>query len=405
MKIKVWIQTGLAVTAGVVVLMTSGCASIKRERDILPQELVAEARIPGIPYARYWGDVPPEQLDEWLNASPEELRKAYGGIIGKTHTYLAISGGGANGAYGAGILKGWTDSGKRPEFTLVTGISTGAIIAPFAFLGPAYDHVLIDLYTTKSTKDVVFSYGLLKGIRSDAFTDSYPLRNLLLSYIGEAEVEQIAVEFRKGRRLFVSTVNMDSLRPVTWSIGEIAASGQPGSRELIVDVILASTSIPIAFPPVFIDVEADGKIYQEMHVDGGLASQVFVYPPSVKWKEIEDRLAPSKPTTVYVIRNAKIDPVWTPTEAKITPLAMRTISSLIRTQGVGDLDKIALTTLRDGLGFGLTYIPAEFNEKATETFDPVYMSKLFDFGYQRMMDGNAWKSRVDLAYEHEKVVP
>ena len=209
------------------------------------------------------------------------------------------------------------------------------------------------------------------------------------------EVQKIAEEYAKGRRLYIGTVNMDILRPVTWDIGRIASSGDPGAKDLIVDVIIASASIPVVFQPVFIDVEANGSIYQEMHVDGGLAAQVFVYPSSMDWSEVNKRLKPKGTPHVYVIRNAKIDAKWQDVDAKILPLAGRTISSLIRTQGIGDMEEILLATQRDGLDFSYTYIPETFNVPSEEAFDPVYMKALFQLGHENMRADKVWKHRID----------
>jgi hypothetical protein len=382
------------VVAGLGLLLVSGCSTVRRERNIVPLHLVEQARIPGIPNARVWGDVHPKNLATWLNSASEDIAKNYSGVIGKKHTFLAISGGGANGAFGAGILKGWSATGRRPEFAIVTGVSTGAIIAPFAFLGPAYDEVLRELYTRNSTADLLVRHNIFKGVRSDALTDTTQLGELLFHVLGEEEIDKIASEHRKGRRLYIGTVNMDCLRPVTWNIGAIANSGRPGSRELIVNIIMASSAIPVIFPPVFIEVEVGGQVFQEMHVDGGLSSQVFIYPPSVKWGEIEERLSPEGQTQVYVIRNAKLDPEWVPVETRIMPMGMRSITSLIRSQGLSDLEAIYRTCDRDGLGFNFTFIPADFNEEKNEQFDPEYMEKLYDMAREQVLKGEAWKGNV-----------
>jgi hypothetical protein len=382
----------LTAAACTALFISCGCSTVRRDRDIVPQHLVEQAQISGIPMARTWGDVHPENLAKWLNLPSEEIEKSFAGIIGTKQTFLAISGGGANGAYGAGIIAGWSKTGKRPEFTMVSGVSTGSMIAPFAFLGPEYDEVLHDLYTQRSTAEILTRYNILKGFRSDAFSDTAPLRKLLEDKIGQEEIDKIAREHRKGRRLYIGTVNMDCLRPVSWNIGAIANSGVPGSRELILSIIAASSSIPVVFPPVFIDVEVDGEIYQEMHVDGGLSSQVFIYPPSVKWDEIEEQLSPKGQTQVYVIRNAKLEPEWAPVEARVMPMGMRAISSLIRAQGLGDMRLIYRMCDRDGLGFNFTYIPGDFNEQKNEQFDPAYMEVLYDMAHQRILDDEAWES-------------
>ncbi len=378
-------------------LLLAGCNTIpKRYRDApVPEELVDKVTIPGIPDARSWGDQTPPYIQEILDSSKEEIAKKYAGIINRKHTELAISGGGSNGAYGSGILVGWTARGDRPKFTVVSGISTGSIIAPFAFLGAEYDSVLIDLYTNKSTKEVVDERKKLRALRRDAFTGTGPLRALLLGYIGDKEVELIAVEHRKGRRLLMGTVNMDMMRPVVWNIGAIADSGSPHARELIVDIILASSAVPVAMPPVFFDVEANGKTYQEMHVDGGLFSQVMTYPISIHWDEIEKKLSPKGQTELYIIRNAKMKPEWKVVQPKIVDLAGRSVASVLRAQGLGDIKQLYLSAKRDGIETYLTFIPQDFTVKSTEAFDKIYMKALFDAGYSSIIKGDLWMTQLD----------
>ena len=195
--------------------------------------------------------------------------------------FLAISGGGDNGAYGAGFLNGWTAAGTRPEFKVVTGISTGALIAPFAFLGPKYDHVLEKVYTTSSQKDIFKKRGIAAWLFGDSMADTRPLASVIESYVTRALLDEIAAEYAKGRILLVGTTNLDSLEPVIWNMTAIAASQDPRAVPLFRSILLASASIPGAFPPVMIDVNLDGAKYQEMHVDGGTIAQVFLYPPSV----------------------------------------------------------------------------------------------------------------------------
>jgi len=375
----------------------SGCNSIpKRYREApVPEELVNKATIPGIPNARSWGDEVPPYIQEILDSPKEDIAKKYAGIINQKHTELAISGGGSNGAYGSGILVGWTARGDRPQFTVVSGISTGAIMAPFVFLGSEYDSVLIDLYTNKSTKEVLIERRKLRALRRDAFTGTDPLRKLLLSYIGDKEVKLIAAEYRKGRRLLIGTVNIDMMRPVVWNIGAIADSGTPHARELIVNVILASSAVPVAMPPVFFDVEADGKIYQEMHVDGGLFSQVMTYPISIRWDEIEAKLAPKGTSELYIIRNAKLKPEWKVVQPKLSDLAGRSVASVLRAQGLGDINQLYLSAKLGGIKTYLTFIPQDFKEKPTEPFDKKYMKNLFDVGYESMTKGEPWMTKMD----------
>ncbi len=199
---------------------------------------------------------------------------------------LSLSGGGADGAFGAGILSGWSARGDRPTFTMVTGISTGALIAPFAFLGPEYDMLLKLFYTTFSTEDLARPLPVGSAISRNGFFSTKPLREALKQYISAEVITKIATEYRKGRRLIIGTTNLDLMRPVYWDIGAIAQHRSEKNDQLIRDIILASVSVPVAFPPVFITLEAGGNTYDEMHVDGGVTNQVFAYPVSLDLKKV-----------------------------------------------------------------------------------------------------------------------
>lgn len=373
----------------VALLGLTGCASVPK-RTPLPEELTGIAQIPGIPKARIWGDEPPPYVEAWFNSTRAELEARFPALLRSQHNYLAISGGGQKGAFGAGLLVGWTAAGDRPEFSMVTGISTGALIAPFAFLGPAYDAQLKEVYTTYSTKDFVKKRNILTAITGDAAASMEPLKAVMPKYINQQMLDAIAAEHRKGRRLLVGTTNLDAGRPVIWSIGSIAVSGHPKALDLVQKVLLASASIPAAFPPVYIEVEAHGQHYDEIHVDGGAASQVFLYPLGIDWRRVLEKLEVEGTPNVYVIRNASLEPEWKGVKPKLAPIAGRSISSLIRTQGIGDMYRIYLGAKRDGLDYNLTYIPDDFDEKSKEAFDPEYMGKLFDLGYRLAMHGYPW---------------
>ncbi len=360
----------------------------------MPAELVDEAVIAGIPRARYRGDLSPPWIEDWLQEwTDEELRVHYGGIMDREHHYLAISGGGANGAYGAGLLLGWSEWETRPEFTIVTGISTGALTAPFAFLGPDYDDELREIYTTFATEDLVERRGLLAIFRQDALEDSAPLRAMIARYVDDEVVDRLAAAHENGRALLVGTSNLDTLRPFTWNLTLIAASGVAGRGELIRDILLASASIPVGLPPVMIEVEVQGELYEEMHVDGGATSQVFFYPVGLDWDLVQDRFNVSGRPDLYVIRNAKIEPRYQTVERRVRAIGMRTVSSLLRTQGIGDLFRIYLAADRDGLEYHGASIPDDFTLEPTEMFDPVYMRELFELGYERARRGYPWSER------------
>ena len=378
-------------SAVALLLILTGCASVP-ERQPLPPEYTLKAGIPGIPDARFWGDEWPtfaaERFDEFTVA---DFHRDFSGVYDKPHNYLAISGGGANGAFGAGLLIGWTATGERPEFSMVTGVSTGALTAPFAFLGPDYDDEMKEVYTSTTTKDIATKRNAVAAAFGDSITDTAPLQKLIAKYIDAEMIGAIAREYKKGRRLFVGTVNLDAGRSVIWNIGAIAASDYPQKMTLIHELLRASAAIPVAFPPVFIPVEVEGKQYDEMHVDGGTGSQVFVYPAAADWRVITRKLKVQGKPQVYVIRNSFLDADYQGIKRSVFPIASRTIDSLIRTQGVGDLYQIYALCKRDGNDFNLAYIPSDFTDEPTEGFDPVYMRKLLDRGYQMALDGYPWE--------------
>jgi predicted acylesterase/phospholipase RssA len=273
---------------------------------------------------------------------------------------------------------------------MVTGISTGALTAPFAFLGPDYDDVLKKVYTTTSTKDILKKRKILFAFFGDSMSDTTPLKELIAKYITADVISAIVTEHKRGRRLYIGTVNLNAGRSVIWNIGAIALSNYPHKLELIHNILQASSAIPIAFPPVGIPVEYNGRQYEELHVDGGTGSQVFVYPACVDFKLIKKKLRVQGTPKVYVIRNSFLKPGNQDIKRNILPIAYRSIESLIRTQGIGDLYQIHALCERDDNDFNLAYIPAEFNEVPSEMFDPAYMGKLYKLGYQLASKGYPW---------------
>jgi len=371
-------------------LLVSGCAT-SHKRNPLPEAYGDIAQIPYIPDARVWGDTIPPGIQERIAEIKEQVREKEPEAKYEPVDYLAISGGGANGAFGAGLLVGWTAADNRPEFRIVAGISTGALIAPFAFLGPEYDAKLKKLYTTTSTKDILEKRPLLSMLTADSAADTKPLRKLLEDVIDVKMLEEIVVEHDKGRRLFIGTTNLDAKRPVIWSIGIIAKSGAPNALQLVHDILVASASIPGAFNPVYIEVEADGRRYDEIHVDGGTSSQVFLYPASLDMRWAARKVGLKGESRIYVLRNSRIDPNWETVKPRIVPILGNTVDSLIRTQGIGDLYRIFLSAQRDGIDYNVAFIPSDFDEKPKEEFDPEYMGKLFDLGYQMAQKGYPWE--------------
>ena len=273
----------------------------------------------------------------------------------------------------------------------MTGISTGALTAPFAFAGPAYDATLKEVYTTISAKDIAEPRSLLAALTSDAMADNRPLWVLIAKYVDQALLDVIAAEYAKGRLLLVGTTDLDARRAIIWNLTKLAASRHPKALELFRTLMIASAAIPGAFPPSMIDVEASGQPYQEMHVDGGAMAQVFVYPPSLDMKAGARQLGiQQRERRAYVIRNSRLDPEWAQVERSTMTIAGRAISSLIHTQGIGDLYRIYLTTQRDGVDFNLAYIPDSFNAPHTTDFDTEFMHQLFAVGYNMAAKGYPW---------------
>ena len=390
-----------AVCAVILTLSAAACTTVIARAPV-PADKIDMAAPYGIRPAdgrlRDWGDaLGAGDRDALLRQRAAILRDLYPNEISTgapiVQTALALSGGGPDGAYGAGLLNGWTARGDRPEFTAVTGISTGAIIAIFAFLGPEYDDALTKIYTTYTTDDLIqpaIFAGLTGGT---AVTDTRGYRRLIEDYIDDAVVAEIAANHRRGRTLLIGTTNIDASRPVVWNIGAIAASGHPDARRLIHDIVQASSAIPAAFPPVLIPVEAaDGRRYDEMHVDGGATQQVMLFTPNLPLRALDAALGARFDRTTYVVMNNKLDKPYDPVRPRLIAIAGRAASSLLSGSGSGDIYKIFAIAQRDGIDLNVLWIPEDFAMEAEEPFDPVYMKALYDLGYAHGLAGDRWSS-------------
>jgi predicted acylesterase/phospholipase RssA len=371
-------------------VVISACAT---SRILLPESLADQAEVPGGSTARMWGDELPHNIAERV----EIVRQQFGvqgdpNVFLEPPTILALSGGGANGAFGAGLLKGWSESGTRPELFIVTGISAGALLAPFAFLGSDYDESLELLFTNLTTDDLLTNRSLVTGIFSDALFDTHRFREVLQQTVDKEMIEEIAREYDRGRRLLIGTTNLDAKRPVLWNIGAIAKVGTEEANQLIRDVMLASASIPGIFPPVKIKVRVGDQEFDEIHVDGGVSHQVMLYPAQVDLKKASKTIGISTDQTIYVILNGYLDARWSEVNLKLSSILLSSLDTLIRTQGIGDLYRIYLGALRDEAKFKLAYIPPEIQYDSKEMFDPEYMRALFDFAYERAKNGYSWAS-------------
>ncbi len=351
--------------------------------------------IPGIPNARFWLD---HDLTAFIQSVIQDTQRETEALVraGKpTHPaptvhFLAISGGGDAGAFAAGLLSGWTVHGTRPEFKVVTGVSAGGLIAPFAFMGLRYDDVIRTVSTSVGPGDV-FRRNLLTGLAGDGMADSKPLSKLIAKYVTLEFLDAVAAEYARGRVLQIGTTDLDAGRPVTWNMGAIAASKAPGALELFRKIMLASASVPGAVSPVMFDVEIDGKRFQEMHVDGGVISQVFAYPAR-SLMELEEATGTPlrRDIKVYAIRNGRLESEWIETKRRTLRIGGRAIDVLTQAQGINDLSRIYLTAKQDGADFNLAYIDSDFEYPHEKDFDTEYMKRLFEYSYALGAKGYPW---------------
>ena len=383
-------------------LVVTACASIER-LPAVPLAMGYDIRPLDIPYSRFYADGDPAQLRALAHEVIAKSRAAHGSAgaapgTRRAATFLAISGGGDDGAFGAGLLVGWTARGDRPQFNVVTGISTGALSAPFAFLGPDYDDELKSVYTETSASDIFSDENPIVSIISgDAAADTTPLKKLIARFVDEEMIRRIAAEYAKGRLLLVATTNLDQARSVIWNIGAIAQSTDPRARELIVEVLRASASIPGAFPPVMLDVTLDGKRYEEMHVDGGAMTQMFLYPPSLRLREVGPK-ATQKKDVAYIIRNGRLFRPEQSVKRQTLAIAGQAIATMTAANGMNDLYRIYLTAKRDGIDYNLVFLDDEFAVPYEGPFNKIYMNTLFEFGYRKGLAGITWH-KVPPGYE------
>ena len=363
----------------------------------VPADLADRITVLGIPNARFWADSQGEALAHEVQQALEREKAA----AGKTESsagdlppanFVAISGGSDDGSFGAGLICGWSDAGTMPTFKLVTGISTGSMIAPFAFLGRSYMDGLRSVYTKIGPDDVLKKRGVHHAVFGEALADTAPLYGLITHHINEQALADISTEYNKGRLLLIGTASLDAQRPVIWNIGAIAASGDPGALELIRKILRASSAVPGIFEPVMIDVTLNGKKYQELHVDGGAIAQMFLYPPSIELSRFGTR-----EREAYLIRNNREDPDWANVQRRTLSVSGRAISVMLKASGANDLTRIYFVTQRDGVDYNLAYIESDFRTPHPDKdFDKAYMSALFDYAYQKARNGYPWRKSPPL---------
>ena len=377
-------------------IFTSGCAQKLHHQ---PLDKVAYAAIDFTDAAsgdRWWGDTKPPLIEHNLRLQAEVLKKRFPSAVNATkknapaYHSLTISGGGADGAFGAGILVGWSKSGQRPEFEIVTGTSTGAIIAPFAFLGTKYDKVLLEIYS-QLTKDKIYQSQFLSGIfGGSSIADTKSLQQQIEKYITLELIEEIAKQHEKLRSLLIVTTHLDAMRPMIWDIGQIASRRDSESVALIRKILLASAAIPVLFPPVVFDFEKDGKQFTELHIDGGVTRNAFSYPAKISIKEIESIQRLTFNRNVYVIQNGNNKMPYAPTPVDLMGIASRTTLGLLQGKINADIEHIYYLSKRDDINFNMIEIPDEYIADKSIDFDPQYMDDLIKLGMKIGISGTFW---------------
>lgn len=331
-------------------------------------------------------------LDARLDEAPRDVRN-WAPTAGRNGiNALMISGGGAGGAFSVGVLSAWSAAKTRPRFDVVTGVSTGALIAPYAFLGSAYDDTLVDLYTSGIAQELVRTKGVV-GLFGSSLLRAGPLRQMIARFVTPAILRQVAAEHRKGRRLFILTTNLDSQRAVVWNMGAIADSGRPDALKLFQDILTASASIPGVYPAVMIKAESGGRHFEEMHSDGGSASQVLMLPQA--FLASSSRLPPSKGKSVnfYVIVNNALMPEFAPTPDKTLPVIMRAYSIFVKSQTQSALTALYNYSRLTGARFHVAAIDAQVPYSMFDPFNTNYMRAVYNLGYAEFVAGTLWKDK------------
>ena len=348
--------------------LLSSCATTHRKSFSRADQV--SAAIPQMPFVRFWGD----SADGGQSAVPPRRE-------GELITVLALSGGADDGAYGAGFLSGWTSAGTRPEFTIVTGVSTGSLIAPFAFLGSAYDAQLTSAYTETSTHNIYRNRFLLAIPFATSVATTKPLQQLIAKYYTDALIDIVGSEHRRGRRLFVGTTNLDAQRNVIWNLGAVASSSAPGRYALFRKVLLASSSVPGLFPPVLFDANSSGRPIRELHVDGGAVAGLLSIPPTLL---ATGRAASgASNTTIYLLVNDRLGGDFQMTRLAFLDIVKRSFAIQVQSALLSGVTAAHLWMQQAGGKYFLTYIDERFTRKERGSFQPDYMRALYSYGLER----------------------
>ncbi len=342
-----------------------------------------------------------EPLRIWASEAPDFLYSADDQttpitVSGDQLNILALSGGGANGAFGAGILIGLEESGQLKDYSIVTGISAGALMAPFVFIGGDAFSKMKEVMLNINDKSVLGKKNFLNTVFKDAFTDGEHLYQFIAEAFPEPMIEQIATQHRSGKRLFIGTTHFDSGELVIWNVGAIANSDMPNKSELIYKVLAASASIPGVFPPQFINVEHEGVIFEELHVDGGLATQVFFNPSNFDYQQISDSLGLETSPQLDIIRNGSLKAPYHSLRDKGLDLVAKSVSSLTLAQTRGDLYRMKYICEINNIDMQFTYMEQDFSyaKRTKDMFDEHYLLTIYKYGYHKATRGKPWVTEL-----------
>jgi predicted acylesterase/phospholipase RssA len=302
---------------------------------------------------------------------------------------LALSGGGADGAFGAGALVGLTRKGSRPQFSVVTGVSVGALIAPYAFLGSAWDDKLAEVYTSGCAEHLLQSRGIGALFGSSAYRGA-PLRELVDQYATDALVQAVAHEAATGRLLLVATTDVWTGEPVIWDLGSIAMNGGPGARALFRDVLVASASVPGLFPPVLIRVHDQDALLEEVHVDATFIMPFFV--PSAFVEPPRASIHPSQRASVYVIVDGQLSELPLAIRLRTRPILSRSVSVGLEHMVRTTLELTAANAELEGAQLKFAAIPVAYPPLDPFDFHTAKMRSLFRYGYECAQAGRLWTS-------------
>lgn len=381
-----------------------GCTS--RSRYCAPPELTRPS-----------GLIQLSPTDDEFQATETDLLRAMAGrtqalrdpaaVPPRQERVLVLSGGGMYGAYAVGVLSGWSATGTRPEFDIVTGISTGALIGNYAFLGTRYDRQMVESYTSITNRDVYRKRLAPAALLTDATASSAPLKKLIDTQVDDQAMAAVAQAHLAGRRLYVGTTNLDTRRLVIWDMGAIATSGRPDAKELYRKVLLATASPPGFLPPVPIEVEVNGRRLTEMHVDGGASTGLFLQASSlnINRESLKNGQQPLAGSDAYVIVAGKLyaDPACT--DRRALRIGESALHSLIYSQTRGELSRIHTLCLLSGMRFHMASIPEDMQVGSDiMTFDREELRRLYDAGYTAATGGRAWRDTPPGGepYEHNQ---